>query len=483
VSATSFPGSGDFGDYRIDALIGRGGMGVVYRAWQRRMNRPVALKVLPAELAGDPLYRRRFGREAAALAALDSPHVIRIYDHGEHDGNLFLAMQLVAGPDLGTLLREGPLPPRRALRIVGQIATALADAHAVGVVHRDVKPGNVLVRTSDDEDFVYLCDFGIARSAADITAAPDTAGVIGTLAYLSPERLDGEPATPASDVYALGCLLWTLLTGAPPYQGSQPQVIVGHLQGPVPQLEAPDRRTRMLNALLAAMLAKQPARRAALGAVRQQIRDVLAESGDDRAPRRLATTIPDGAGTVGEPTPRMRWSRPGARAVAVLAVVLLAAGAGLWWVLADPARTADDRLRRATPVGLVCAATAVADSAAAAGALAQLVCPAGGGTGELRLYALGWSGSVDGFLRSQAGQEPSALLAGDCPADLPARQDWARDGHSGVLLCYVLGANARYAWTVDDLDVVAVLDGSPQAPYPRDLGPLVEFFDGLRYPT
>ncbi|WP_214407693.1 serine/threonine-protein kinase [Pseudonocardia lacus] len=479
MSGTSVPLAGDFGDYRIDARIGRGGMGVVYRAWQRKLNRPVALKVLPAELAEDPLYRSRFGREAAALARLDSPHVIQIYDHGEHDGNLFLAMQLIQGPDLGALLADGPLPPRRALRITAQVAAALADAHSIGVVHRDVKPSNVLIRpaaTAADEDFVYLADFGIARNAADVAGGTgETAGVVGTLAYLAPERLDGEPAVPASDVYSLGCMLWALLTGAPPYEGSQPQVIMGHVRGPLPRLQAPDRRTRMLNALLAGMLAKAPAERPSPGAVRQQIRDILDTPGEDRSPtRRPAPTLPDG-GRVRGP-----WrSRRVLIGAVVLAVVVTAAlvAPGLW--RAGP----DERLDASTPVGATCRPTTPSAAAASAGVQAQRVCETPEEVGELRLFALPGGGAVETYLRTGAGQEPTALLEGSCPQDLPARQAWSRDGRGGTLLCYVLGDNTRYAWTVDDQDVVAVLDGRPQVPFPRDLDPVAEFFAELRYPT
>jgi serine/threonine-protein kinase len=480
VSGTSIPPAGEFGGYRIDSRIGRGGMGVVYRAWQLRLNRPVALKVLPAELADDPLYRTRFGREAAALVQLDSPHVIQIYDHGEHDGNLFLAMQLIQGPDLGVLLQDGPLPPRRALRIVAQVASALADAHSVGVVHRDVKPSNVLIRpaaTEQDEDFVYLADFGIARNLTDATGAQETAGVVGTLAYLAPERLNNRPAEPASDVYSLGCLLWALLTGTPPFEGSQPDVIMGHVHGEPPQLRAPDRRTRMLNGLLAAMMAKDPARRPTLGAVRQQIRDILAVPGEQGVPtRRPATTIPDG-GPVRGPWWR---ARPVLVAAAVTAALLVAvAVVARFW----PGPSPEERLGRSVPTGAQCRTTAVPQATADAGVQAQLVCDAGTEAGELRLFALPGDAAVQTYLRTGAGQEPSALLEGTCPDDLPARQPWSRDGHSGTLLCFVLGENTRYAWTVDDQDVVAVLDGRPQVPFPRDLDPVAAFFADVRYPT
>jgi hypothetical protein len=490
VSATTSPEAGDdFGDYRIDALLGRGAMGVVYQAWQRRMGRPVALKVLPAELAQDPVYRSRFAREAAALARLDSPHVIQIYDYGDLGGSLYLAMQLVQGPDLGRIIESGVLSPRRALRIAAQVAAALGDGHAVGVVHRDVKPSNVLVRPpaehdsgAEDADFVYLCDFGIARSAADAQGAPETAGVIGTLGYLAPERLREEPATAASDVYSLGCLLWALLVGTPPYQGSQPEVIMNHLHAPVPQLDGDDERTVLVNALLAAMLAKDPGRRPSIAEVRGQIRHILAVAGDGAVVPasalpgrrgRLSPTLPDPGGP-GARRGRARWFALGG-------IVLLAAAAVAALVLLDPGRTAEQRLARATPVDARCTPTAVPQTTADAGGLAQLVCDAGNGVGELRLIAL--RQVDDDALAALAGQPVQALPQGGCPSGLPARDRWSRDGRTGTLLCVVLGLNTRYAWSFQDEDVVAVLDGAPDQPYPRDLAAVDAFFTAARYPA
>jgi serine/threonine-protein kinase len=478
LSATPAPQvGGEFGDYRIDALLGRGAMGVVYRAWQRRMNRAVALKVLPADLAQDPTYRARFAREAAALARLDSPHVIQIYDHGDLDGHLYLAMQLVQGPDLGRLIEGGGLSPRRALRIAEQVAAALGDGHAVGVVHRDVKPSNVLVRPraehdsdGEDADFVYLCDFGIARSAADVAGAPETAGIIGTLGYLAPERLAGQPASPASDVYSLGCLLWALLVGSAPYDGSQPEVIMSHMRAPVPQLDGTDHRTTLVNALLAGTMAKDPAQRPSIGDVRRQIRQILAVAGEGAVSPRAAPTLPD------NDPPRRRRIWP----FAVGGLVLVAAVLLTWVLWLDPSRTAEQRLDRATPTGARCQATAVPKAAADAGGLAQRVCRVGEDVGELRLIAFG--GLDDDAFGRVAGQDVQALPRDDCPTGIPAKEGWSRDGRSGTLLCFVLGPNTRYAWSFQDEDVVAVLDGAPLIPYPRDLGAVEAFFTAATYP-
>jgi serine/threonine-protein kinase len=493
-------GGDDFGGYRIDAEIGRGGMGVVYRAWQHRMNRPVALKVLPIGVAQDPAYRGRFGREAAALSQLDSPHVIQIYDHGEVDGNLYLAMQLVQGPDLGQLIAAGPMPPRRALRIADQVAAALGDGHAVGVVHRDVKPSNVLSRPRaphEDEDFVYLCDFGIARNTQDPAGShTETGAVVGTVAYLAPERLQDQPASPASDVYSLGCLLWALLTGAPPYSGNQVQLIVGHVDGPVPQLRGDDVRTRMLNELLAGLLAKEPGRRPGIAAVRKQIRQILAVQVQDQTatavpatstePAVAATTVADRAGS--EPDRRAaRQGPPGLlnRRAAIVAgglAVAVALGGGGWLLRREPVRTAPQRIASSTPVEAKCTDVALESADEDAGAVAQRVCPVGAGVGRLRLVALRGSDAIGTYLAGPAGQDPVTAQAGACPDDLPARASWKRDGRSGTLLCFVHGDNVRYAWTFDGTDVVAVLDGDARLTYPNDVAAVAAFFAAARYP-
>jgi streptogramin lyase/predicted Ser/Thr protein kinase len=197
--------------YRIDARLARGGMGVVYRATHLGLERPVALKVIARELAGDASFRERFLRESRLAARLDHPAVVPVYDSREVDGELFVAMRLVEGGDLrGLIDRDGPLPPARATALLGQIAEALDAAHAAGIVHRDVKPHNVLV----EGDRAYLSDFGLAKSLEDSGAS--SASVVGTAAYMSPEQWRGEPVGPAGDVYSLGCVLYEAVTGIVP---------------------------------------------------------------------------------------------------------------------------------------------------------------------------------------------------------------------------------------------------------------------------
>src|SRR4051794_1981025 len=211
-------------------MIGRGGMGVVYRGIDQRLGRPVAIKLIAAEYATDEAVRRRFEREARLMAAIDHPNVIPVYAAGEEDGHLYLVMRYVPGTDLHAMLRrEGRLEPARAAAIVAQIGEALDAAHAAGLVHRDVKPANVLIANGDH---VYLSDFGITRVQAD-TRITESGGWIGTVDFMAPEHLRGEPTDARADVYALGCVLHTALTGTPPFRrATVPATITAHLHDP-----------------------------------------------------------------------------------------------------------------------------------------------------------------------------------------------------------------------------------------------------------
>jgi serine/threonine protein kinase len=209
-----------FGGYHIAELVGSGGMGLVYRAEQRILGRTVALKVIRPEIAESGDYRARFLREARFAAAVDHPHVVSVFDAGEQDGRLYLAMQWVDGLDLGTLIdREQRLPPERAVLIGVQLAQALQVVHDVGLVHRDVKPSNVLVRDIGGHDHAYLTDFGIAKAPAAQDSLTRTGWVIGTPGYLSPEQIRGQQPGPRSDLYALGCIIFEALTGQRPFGG------------------------------------------------------------------------------------------------------------------------------------------------------------------------------------------------------------------------------------------------------------------------
>jgi serine/threonine protein kinase, bacterial len=221
-----------FGKYRLMELLGHGGMGEVWRAYDTAIDRTVAIKILPAEISRDAVFQQRFRREAHAAARLNSPHVIPIHTYGEVDGRLFLDMRLIEGRDLQSVLNHGPLVPVRAVRIIEQVAKALNAAHKVGLLHRDVKPSNVLL---DDDDFAYLIDFGIARTTGEqgLTAA---GGVIGTFHYMAPERLTAGQIDTRSDIYALACVLYECLTAEHPFPGdSLEQQIGNHLATPPPR--------------------------------------------------------------------------------------------------------------------------------------------------------------------------------------------------------------------------------------------------------
>ena len=224
-----------FGKYRLVALLGRGGMGEVWRAFDTETDRIVALKVLPAHLADDETFQSRFRREARAAAGLYEPHVVPIHGYGEIDGRLYVDMRLIVGRDLDAMLREGPLDPARAVMIVEQVASALHAAHQINLVHRDVKPSNILLT---DDDFAYLIDFGIARVAGE-TGLTSTGSTIGTWAYMAPERFGAGEADHRADVYALACVLHQCLTGQLPFPGQNvEQQVAGHLTTPPPRPSA-----------------------------------------------------------------------------------------------------------------------------------------------------------------------------------------------------------------------------------------------------
>jgi DNA-binding beta-propeller fold protein YncE len=198
--------------YRLDALIARGGMGVVYRATHLALDRPVALKVIARHLGSDESFRDRFLRESRLAASLEHPNVVPVYDAREEDGELIVAMRLVGGGDLKRRIAAGPLPPEEAIDLLAQVADALDSAHAAGVVHRDVKPHNILL----EGDHAYLSDFGLAKALGD-SGVLSGASIVGTVEYMSPEQWRGQDVGPAADVYSLGCVLYESLTGIVPF--------------------------------------------------------------------------------------------------------------------------------------------------------------------------------------------------------------------------------------------------------------------------
>src|SRR6201993_837361 len=250
-----------FGRYRLIELLGRGGMGEVWRAHDTAAsNRTVAIKLLPPHLAQDDTFVQRFGREADAAARLNNPHIIPIHNYGEIDGRLFVNMRLIEGRDLQAVLADGPMEPGRAVRIIEGVALALQAAHEVGLLHRDVKPSNILL---DRHDFAYLIDFGIAR-AADETRLTKSGNTIGTFAYIAPERLGTRTEEDArADIYSLACVLYECLTGSPPFdEATMAQLVAAHLNTPPPhpstaQPEVPE----PFDEVIATGMAKDPDQR------------------------------------------------------------------------------------------------------------------------------------------------------------------------------------------------------------------------------
>ncbi len=253
--------------YRLEAVAGRGGMGVVYRATQLRLGRTVAFKVIAPDFARHAEYRRRFQREARLAASIEHPNVIPVYEADElESGELYLAMRWVEGTDLRELLaHEGVLPARHAARLLAPVARALGAAHARGLVHRDVKPANILIAHGGDTDgeHVYLTDFGIARAPDEEPGLTRTGAFVGSLAYAAPERIEGEQGGPAADIYALGCVLFETLTGHVPFnRESELATMRAHLDDPVPSVCAEAARVPPeLDEVVRIALAKAPGQR------------------------------------------------------------------------------------------------------------------------------------------------------------------------------------------------------------------------------
>jgi YVTN family beta-propeller protein len=305
------------GHYRLDGLLGSGGMGEVYKAYDTQRGRYVALKLLPEAFSGDPEYLKRFRRESHVAARLTEPHVIPIHDFGEIDGRLFIDMRLVDGTDVAALLAaNGRIPPDLAVYLISQVAQALDAAHADGLVHRDIKPSNILVTRSD---FVYVVDFGIARSVGgQQTALTITGATMGTLHYMAPERFVGHEVDGRADIYSLACVLHECLTGEPPFRGKDLAALM-YAQlyyGPPPASDIVPGIPPALDAVIARGMAKNPDDRfptaGELVAAAQEA--LLAE---EAAPPPVMTELPaptwvDPPAPAWDPPPTPAWDAPAA---------------------------------------------------------------------------------------------------------------------------------------------------------------------------
>lgn len=316
-----------FGHYQLQKLIGRGGMGEVYQAYDSDTDRIVALKVLPPHLAQDATFQERFRRESHAAAGVSNPHVVPIHGYGEIDGRLYLDMRLIEGRNLGVMLTKSgkPLDPAFVVGMVAQVAEALDGAHAAGLTHRDVKPSNILI---GDNDFVYLIDFGLARTAGD--SGMTTAGsTLGTLAYMAPERFDAGKVDPRSDIYALACVLYECLTGERPYPAdSLEQQIAGHMVSPAPRASDKDPRLAAFDEVIAKGMAKKPSKRyQSAGALAAAARDALAVPvrATGRSGRHSAQRVPT----------RVRVPKRAAAIVGATVVVAALGAVGVWQLRDD----------------------------------------------------------------------------------------------------------------------------------------------------
>lgn len=298
--------------YVVEDEIGRGGMAVVYRAHDVRLDRTVALKLLAPELARNDTFRQRFAHESKVAAAIDHPHIVPVFEAGETDGLLYIAMRYVPGQDLRAMLdRTGPLPVEAAARIAGQVASALDAAHDHDLVHRDVKPGNILVAGGTDSEHpehVYLTDFGLTKKSLSLTGFTSVGQFVGTLDYVAPEQIAGKPVDGRCDVYSLGCVVYEMLAGGPPFQRDDDMALLwAHQYDPPPEVSS--RRDGLpagVDEVLARALAKLPEDRwesclEFTGALR---RAGSGPVGPVRVPTRVA------AASDGPPPPPPRWALP-----------------------------------------------------------------------------------------------------------------------------------------------------------------------------
>jgi len=306
VSADLGAGS-TFGLYRIESLLGRGGMSVVYLAEDTRLGRRVAIKVLSAELAADDAFRSRFVRESQLAAGLEHPNIVPVYEAGEAEGQLFIAMRYVRGTDLRTLLtREGPFDPDRTIALLRPVAAALDAAHRRGLVHRDVKPANILIATDEGEEHVYLSDFGLSKHTSSRSGLTKTGTFMGTVDYVAPEQIQGHDVDGRTDGYSLACVLFECLTAKVPFaKDSDVATLFGHIQDPPPRVtQARESLPSEIDEVMAQGMAKNPDDRpqTATALIDRAARALGAPSGPKEAP-----SIP-AAPTVLAPPPAPGWA-------------------------------------------------------------------------------------------------------------------------------------------------------------------------------
>lgn len=466
------PGA-EFAGCRIETIAGRGGMGVVYRATQLSLARPVAVKLIASDRAEDPAFRERFERESRLAASIDHPNVIPVHAAGEEDGQLYLVMRYVRGTDLQALLaREGRLEPRRAAAIVAQVGLALDAAHAAGLVHRDVKPANFLISGAPGTEHVYLSDFGLTRVAGSDARLTDTGEWIGSVDFMSPEHLRGERTDARSDVYALGCVLFTALTGGVPFpRGTVPATLLAHLHEAPPLPSRTDGVSAQFDRVLLRALAKTPADRypsagdlgrAALAAAHG---DTITEV--ERSVARGPAAPADGALWAGPPRETNgNGPAPSAATTRLRPVTTFHAPASPSpepepEPVADPERPAFVKVKRARrrPGAIAFAAGALAAVLAAAIALGAGLPGGGGGGGEQTgpVSADEVRDVVGDFASAYGGEDGQAMartLARDTRRAGVGAAD-VQSGRAAVLEAYrsQFAANATTSYDVEELQV------------------------------
>jgi serine/threonine-protein kinase len=365
----------EFAGYRIESLLGRGGMGVVYRAEHIRLQRPVALKVLAHEVASEASFQQRFVRESQMAASLDHPNIIPVHDAGEVEGVLYLSMKLVDGSDLKDVIeRNGALEPHKAVELLDQVASALDAAHENGLVHRDVKPQNILVARERDHERVYLSDFGLTKHSEAESGLTATGTFMGTIDYVAPEQIQSQPVDGRTDVYALGCVAYECLTGRVPYErDTDVAKIYAHLSDVPPPISTlrPDLPAGLDTVIATAMARQKEHRygscRAMVAALRTQLAAAApapavapaAAPAWAPAPQPAATAAHATVAQAPPPLPAPGWdyAQPAAprrsRAPILLAVVaalaLLAGGA--YFFFADETDGPRDNRNREEPTG------------------------------------------------------------------------------------------------------------------------------------
>ncbi len=440
----SFAAGSRIAGYRLEERIGQGGMAVVFRAHDERLGRTVALKILAPTLAHDAEFQRRFIRESRAAAAIDDPHIVPVFAAGEADGMLFIAMRYVAGGDAQSLLnRESPLPPGRVAAIISPVASALDAAHRAGLVHRDVKPSNMLMDVLPGRpDHVYLSDFGLTKAVASTSGMTRAGEVMGTLAYMSPEQIAGQPVDGRADQYALACSAFELLAGTPPFRGDElAAVMYAHLSEPPPQLTS--RRPGFppaVDGVLSRALAKAPGDRyESCGRFADALRDAFGLRPYRSGPRGAPAAIHPSAETV--------WPAAQAAAApgAITAAGPLPAGSGSGQ--AQPHR----RMRRR----IVVAAFIVAAAGLAAGLL--LGSPGHTTTVPISLKSARPALTGDVYVVYLGGQQANAEVYGEISkaangevAELYAQPFPYRNAPTqvGSVILHPTGTTARYEFRV-----------------------------------